>query len=97
MVRRRVDGRALGTVQATVTQDASGTIAEVAWVIATPHQAQGCAREAASIMVAWLRKHGVSAVVAHVHPDHQASQRVAFAVGLTATTTVVDGEIRWEG
>ena len=97
VVRRRVDKRAIGTVQATVTREAGGSVAEVAWVIATPYQAQGYAREAAGTMVAWLRKQGVGAVVAHVHPDHHASQRVACALGLTATSTVVDGEIRWKG
>jgi RimJ/RimL family protein N-acetyltransferase len=97
VVRRRVDGLAIGTVQATVAQDAHGFIAELAWIIATPYQGRGYAREAAGTMLAWLRQQGVAAVVAHVHPDHHASQRVAHAIGLTATTTEVDGEIRWQG
>ena len=37
------------------------------------------------------------ALLAHVHPDHQASQRVARAVGFTATTTTVSEETRWQG
>jgi hypothetical protein len=36
-------------------------------------------------------------VVAHVHPGHLASQRVASAAGLSPTTDVVDGETRWLG
>lgn len=96
VVRRREDGQAVGTVQATVTQEEDGLAAEVAWVVATPHQGHGYAREAAGVMVAWLREQGVGTVVAHVHPDHHSSQGVAQAVGLTATTTIVDGETLWQ-
>ena len=97
VVRRREDRRAVGTVQATVAQEGNALTAEVAWVIATPYQGHGYAREAAWTMVVWLRSQGVGTVVAHVHPDHQASQCVARTVELTATRTVVDGEIRWQG
>ena len=97
VMRRREDQQALGTVQATVTQEGRSLSAEVAWVVAARHQRHGYAREAAGVMVAWLWGHGVARVVAHVHPDNRASQRVAAAVGLTATTTVVDGEVRWQG
>jgi RimJ/RimL family protein N-acetyltransferase len=93
VVRRRADGQAVGTVQATVT----GAEAEVAWVVVSAYQGRGLAREAASTMVAWLREQGVTTVVAHVHPDHVASARVAAALGMAATGTVVDGEIRWQG
>jgi hypothetical protein len=34
-------------------------------------------------------------VVAHIHPGHLASQRVARAAGLSPTTAVFDGETRW--
>ena len=34
-------------------------------------------------------------MIAHIHPEHRASQRVARAVGLVPTTQVVDGEVRW--
>lgn len=97
VARRREDARAVGTVQATVTIEDDVLVAEVAWVVATQHQGHGYAREAAGVAVGWLREQGVSKLVAHVHPDHQASQGVARAVGLTATTTVVDGETRWQG
>lgn len=97
VVRRREDARAVGTVQATVTSQDGVLVAEVAWVVATQYQGQGYAREAAGVAVAWLRRQGVSTFVAHVHPEHQASQGVARAVGLTATTTLVDGETRWQG
>ena len=97
VLRRREDGQAVGTVQATVSDERQGLAAEVAWVVATPHQGRGYAREAAETAVAWLRRQGVATIVAHVHPDHRASQGVAGAVGLGPTGTAVDGELRWQG
>jgi hypothetical protein len=35
------------------------------------------------------------AVIAHIHPDHQASAAVAAAAGLTPTDERHDGEVRW--
>ena len=107
VVRRREDEQAVGTVQATVTCGttrattpgdacgADGLVAQLAWVIASSHQGRGHAREAAEVMVAWLREQGVRGLLAHVHPEHQASQGVARALGLRATGTVLDGEVRW--
>jgi RimJ/RimL family protein N-acetyltransferase len=46
-------------------------------------------------MTRWLCRHGVEALVAHVHPTHEASVRVARYLGLTPTDLVEDGEIRW--
>jgi hypothetical protein len=34
-------------------------------------------------------------VVAHIHPAHVASERVAVRTGLTVTQEVVDGERVW--
>ena len=42
VVRRREDGRAVGTVQSTVTVEGAVLVAELAWVVATPHQGHGC-------------------------------------------------------
>ncbi len=97
VIRRRDDGRAVGTVQATVAKYDRTLTAEVAWVIGTGQQGQGFAREAARSMVAWLRENGVTTIVAHVHPQHEASKAVARTLGLAPTDSVVDGEIRWEG
>lgn len=97
VVRDRDTGRAVGTVQATVTTADGRRTAEVAWVVARPHQRRGYAREAARTMAAWLRAHGVQELVAHVHPDHTASAAVARTLGLGPTGTVVDGEVRWTG
>src|SRR4051812_9356013 len=41
MVRRRDTRELVGTVQATVTRDS----ADIAWVVAVPHQGEGFARE----------------------------------------------------
>lgn len=97
IVRRSADGQAVGTVQATVARDNEKIVAEVAWVTATAFQEQGYAREAAMVMVAWLRAQGASSIVAHIHPDHRASAGVAAAVGLSPTMMMDEGEIRWEG
>ena len=80
-----------GTVQATVV----GERAEIAWVVGTPWQGQGIASEAARGLVAWLGAQGVTAVVAHIRPDHRASAAVAAAAGLTSTDEWDDGERRW--
>lgn len=97
VLRLRDTGRPVGTVQATVTESDGVRTAEVAWVVAAPYQRRGYATEAARVMVAWLRSQGVDVVIAHVHPQHAASQALARAVGLAETDTVVDGETRWRG
>ena len=96
VVRLRDGGAAVGTTQATVTESDGVSTAEVAWVVARPHQGRGYAVESARAMVEWLREQRVEVVVAHVHPEHQASMAVARAIGLAPTDEVVDGEVRWE-
>ncbi len=96
VVRHRHDGRAVGSMQATIDAEADRLIAEVAWVTASAHQRNGYAREAAQVMNAWLLDCGADRVVAHIHPRHEASMAVARAVGLSAATTTVNGEVRWE-
>jgi len=91
MLRRRDTGELVGTVQATVT----GVAAELAWVVAVPHQRSGYAREATIAVRDLLPDAGVSRFTACIHPDHTASAGVARALGLSPTDTVVDGEIRW--
>jgi RimJ/RimL family protein N-acetyltransferase len=106
VVRSRAEDELVGTVQATLTNvtgtSAGGVVAEVAWVIGSPWQGRGFAREAAAGLVNWLHdlwaQDGppISAVVAHVHPEHTASAAVAAAAGLRRTDVVEDGEVRWE-
>lgn len=96
MLRRLDTAELIGTVQATVTHtEEEDRSAEVAWVIATDHQGQGYAREAATAMATWLRQHHAGSILAHVHPRHDASAGVARALGLRRTSIVVDGEERW--
>ncbi|MFJ8646486.1 GNAT family N-acetyltransferase [Streptomyces sp. NPDC093546] len=85
-----------GYVQATVTADDHGAAAEIAWVVGTPWQRRGIATEATQGLIAWLRKHSVHTVIAHIHPNHQASAAVATAAGLTPTGQWHDGETRWQ-
>lgn len=92
VIRLRDEDCLTGTVQATVT----GAEAEIAWVVGTPWQGRGIAREAARGLVAWLERQPVRTVIAHVHPDHHASAAVAAAAGLAATDQVQDGELRWQ-
>lgn len=107
IVRDRASGDALGFVQATIV-DGPGTpgdghrtdlrpmpSAEVAWVIGTRWQRRGYAIEAARGLVDWLEGAGIGKIVAHVHPDHGASARVAGQAGLEPTDTFLDGERAW--
>jgi RimJ/RimL family protein N-acetyltransferase len=94
IVRVRQDGHAIGVVQATVT-GAAHPRAELSWVVAPGVQGHGYAREAAAAMLAWLIDEGIAEFVAHIHPGHIASQRVARALGLAATGTIVAGEVEW--
>ncbi|CUR54597.1 conserved hypothetical protein [metagenome] len=92
VVRRRADRVAVGYVQATVGAEEI----EVAWLIGVEHQGHGYATEATSLMAEGLRRHGARPLVAHVHPDHRASMRVARSIGLVSTEIVLDGEVRWQ-
>jgi len=96
-VRLRDGREAIGAVQATVTSGNDHVIARLAWTIGTQHQGRGYATEAGRAMAAWLRQHGASVLVADIHPEHEASNTVARAVGLAPTDQVLDGEIRWTG
>ncbi len=95
VARVRATGTAAGAVQATLPAGgpAAGP-AEVAWVVVRPAQGRGYAKEAARSLVAVLQAAGWT-VVAHIHPGHLASQRVARSAGLSLTADVRDGEMRW--
>jgi RimJ/RimL family protein N-acetyltransferase len=95
IVRRRADGRPVGTVQATIGRRDRGWTAEIAWVVGLRWQGQGYATEAARALVAWLGRHDVHEIVAHIHPDHLASAGVAAQAGLRPTGDQVEGEQVW--
>jgi RimJ/RimL family protein N-acetyltransferase len=95
VMRVRATGAAAGIIQATLPAGgpAAGS-AEVSWVVVRAAQGHGYAKEAARSLVATLQNAGWT-VVAHIHPGHLASQRVARAAGLSPTADLCDGEARW--
>lgn len=96
IVMLRDPGRPIGYAQATVEQNLLTRQADMAWVIAQDFQGNGSATEAAAAMIDWLRARGVQQFVAHIHPEHSASQAVARKLGLLPTALREDGEVRWE-
>ena len=98
MLRDRLSGQLAGTLQATLSRAVDGShSAELAWVIATDHQGQGLAADAATVVTAWLFDQGTVVLVAHVHPDNVASAATAHRLGMTPTPVLDDGEIEWRG
>ena len=95
VIRLREEDCLTGTVKATVSTSGDGAFAEIAWVVGTPWQGRGIATEAVRDLVDWLCRQPVQDVIAHIHPDHQASAAVAIAAGLTPTDEMHEGEIRW--
>lgn len=95
VIRLRDEACLTGTVQATISSSGHGLIAELAWVVGTAWQGRGIATEAAQGLVDWLSQRPVQTVIAHIHPEHQASAAVAVAAGLTPTNEWREGEIRW--
>ena len=74
---------------------ADGGRAQVAWVVGTPRQGQGLAKEAARALVGWLRGLPLARIEAYIHPEHAVSAAVATSSGLEPTSEIVDGEIVW--
>jgi len=93
IIRVQPGGAAVGFVQATVT-DAGGA-ASVAWVVGVPWQGRGYAAEAATGVAGWLGGAGVRTIEAYIHPDHEASGRVATRAGFAPSVDMVDGEVVW--
>jgi len=91
MLRERETGLLVGTVQATVEEAHTS----VAWVVGQPFQRRGYATEAAKAIAAWLRGRGLGPIRAFVHPRNDASAAIAAHLGLTETSTVLDGENLW--
>jgi len=95
MIRHRT-GRAVGSVQATVTRHQGGGMqARLFWIVAFDAQGLGFAREATSEMVIWLMSQKVERFVAYIHPRHRASKGIARAAGLHPSIIVRDGRIEW--
>lgn len=93
IIRLAGGGEAVGYVQATVTDDES----DIAWLVGVEWQGRGIATEAVIAMSEWLGASGTRRLVAHIHPDHVVSGKVAAAAGLLPTGVVdADGETIWE-
>ena len=92
-VRLRATGALAGHVQATVRDG----VASIAYVIGRAYWGQGLATEAAEAMCRMIRERlGIEELVAHIHPLHQASQRVARHLALARTGEVdAEGEEIW--
>jgi RimJ/RimL family protein N-acetyltransferase len=89
----RLQGAAIGFVQATV----SGQEAGLAWLVGAPWQGRGYATEASTAMRDWLADQGITAFSAHIHPNHRASQRIATSLELHPTGQLDDeGEMIWK-
>jgi RimJ/RimL family protein N-acetyltransferase len=93
IIRLVEGGNAVGYVQATV----SGEESDIAWLVGVDWQGHGIASEAAAAMVEWLVANGTRRLIAHIHPDHAASGKVAAALGMLPTgATDAEGEAIWE-
>lgn len=89
----RLEGTAIGYVQATV----KGDCAELAWVVGSPWQGSGYATEASEAVKDRLGDRGATRFFAHIHPDHRASQAIATRIGLRFTGQLDDdGEMIWQ-
>ena len=95
VIRHRENARSLGTVQATVVIGKERVVADVGWMVWVQHQGRGYATEATQALVSWLFDCGVEEVVAHIHPAHAASGRVAAKIGIKPTEEWQLGERRW--
>jgi len=95
VVRRSADAAPVGALQATIENPSTRPEAFVAWTIGSAWQRRGYASEATIGLMQWLDQQRIRSVVAHIHPDHVASAKVANNAGLEPTDDVVDGEIVW--
>jgi RimJ/RimL family protein N-acetyltransferase len=86
----------VGYVQATVERGRDEMEAVISWVIRPEAQGRGLATEAARAMISWLAQYDVARFAAYIHPEHDASARVAAKLGLHRTAITHKGEIRWE-
>ena len=96
IIRLISSGEAIGFIQVT-TVDSE---AEMAWVVGVPWQGNGYAAEAARAVrdscLAGDTQQYVAAVICHIAPDHEKSERIARSLGMSPTTRRHEGERRWE-
>lgn len=100
LARGRDDQRVIGLAQAAVSLDGRGHAGEclLAYLVDPAEQGQGFGAEMMHGFLVGLRAViNPDAVVAHIHPGHVASERVAQALGMSRTDGVIDGEHAWQG
>ena len=95
VVRDRHTQNALGTLQATV-RIGELPVAHIAWVLGTEAQGHGYASESGRALTSFLVGRGVKKVMAYIHPDHLASNRVAAAIGMEPTQIWEQEERAWQ-
>lgn len=86
-------GSPAGYVQATIT----GDTAEIAWVIGAEFQGRGLGSTGAQLLCSELAIRGVHQILAHIHPDNAASEKIARRLGMKPTDIWQDGERRFIG
>ena len=80
-----------------VHKDENGEVETRQFTGLTPEEAEEFgAKVGALVGLGADGEEGIARVTAHIHPDNAPSEGVARALGLAPTTTVVDGEVRWE-
>ena len=82
----------IGYVQATISDGK----ADLAWLIGVDWQGQGYATEAIRALVDWLHENQLDMITAHIHPNHEVSQRLARSAGLHRKELMRDGEEIWK-
>lgn len=97
VVRERASGLLVGYVQATVEEVDGTRTGSLAWVVAPSNQRRGHASAATGAMIDWVRRSGVDAFTASIHPDHHASAAVAQKTGFASSgVRDDDGEDVWQ-
>lgn len=89
-------GKAIGTMQATIAVSGASPTAAIAWVVGVGWQGNGYASEAARALVSWLTAWRPLRIIACIHREHLASQRVAGRAGLAPSGLEIEGEQIWE-
>lgn len=80
VVREPRTDQIVGTMLAAIRVEETSPIAVLAWVVGSAHQGQGMETEAAALMAAWRRRHGIVRLRAHIHPEHHSSMATAAAI-----------------
>jgi RimJ/RimL family protein N-acetyltransferase len=92
LLHLRLQNELIGYVQATVLPE----YADIAWVVGSAWQRHGYATEAAKAVLQWLLQRDVREIRASIHPAHNASMKIAEALGMHVTTESSGDERIWK-